>query len=101
MAQTLRWIAAKVSGFPSIDQRGVVMSGFFMDWDGNLRSVDDPGEGFVCEVDTAARYVGVMKGSMLEHESTLYKTLEDVEKAGIKATLVPGSHPWGNERDGL
>jgi hypothetical protein len=77
------------------------MSGFFVDWDGNLRSVDDPGEGFACEVDTAARYVGVMKGNMLEHESTLYKTLEDVEKAGIKATLVPGTHPWGSERDGF
>jgi len=77
------------------------MSGFFMDCDGNLRSVDDPGGGYVCEVDTAARYVAVMKGSMLAHEGTLYKTLADVEKAGIKATLVPGSHPWGSKSDGF
>lgn len=75
------------------------MSGYFMDWDGNLRSVEDPGGGYICEVD--ARYVAVMKGSLLAHESTLYKTLADVEKAGIKATLVPGSHPWGSSKDGF
>ncbi len=73
-----------------------------MDWDGNLRSVEDPGGGYVCDVDTVARYVAVMKGSMLvAHEATLYKTLADVEKAGIRAAVVPGSHPWGNARDGF
>ena len=77
------------------------MSGFFMDWDGNLRSVEEPGGGHTCDVDTAARYVAVMKGSMLAHEATLYKTLADVEKAGIKAALVPGSHHWGSQRDGF
>lgn len=77
------------------------MSGFFMDWDGNLRSVEDPGGGYTCEVDTVARYVAVMKGSILAHEATLYKTLADVDKAGIKAALVPGSHPWGSPRDGF
>ena len=70
--------------------------GYFLDWDSNLRSVDDPGSGYRCEVDTGARYVGVFsaKGA-LDHEATLYRTLEAVAKAGIKATLVPGSHPWG------
>jgi hypothetical protein len=77
------------------------MSGFFVDWDGNLRSVEDPGGGYTCDVDPVARYVGVMKGRILAHEATLYKTLADVEKAGIKATLVPGSHPWGSSRDGF
>ena len=77
------------------------MSGFFVDWDGNLRSVEDPGGGYTCDVDTVARYVGVMKGNILAHEATLYKTLADVEKAGIKATLVPGSRPWGSSSDGF
>lgn len=77
------------------------MSGFFMDWDGNLRSVDDPGGGYVCEVDTVARYVAVMKGRILAHEATLFRTLADVEKAGITASVVPGSHPWGSQRDGF
>jgi hypothetical protein len=39
--------------------------------------------------------------SILAHEATLYKTLSDVEKAGIKAEVVPGSHPWGSKRDGF
>ena len=26
---------------------------------------------------------------------------EKFQKAGIKATLVPGSHPWGSARDGF
>lgn len=77
------------------------MNGYFMDWDGNLRSVEDPGGGYSCEVDSAARYVAVMKGSMLAHEATLYRSLADVEKAGIKAALVAGSHPWGDKRDGF
>lgn len=77
------------------------MSGFFMDWDGNLRSVDDPGGGYICEVDAPARYVAVMKGRVLAHEGTLYKTLADVEKAGIKAAVVAGSHPWGSKSDGF
>jgi hypothetical protein len=70
-------------------------SGFFLDWDGHARSTEDPGGGYVCDVDPVARYVGVMgKGGALMHESTFYKTLADIEKAGIKAELVPGSHPW-------
>lgn len=77
------------------------MSGFFVDWDGNLRSVEDPGGGYICDVDNVARYVAVMKGSILAHEATLYRTLADVEKAGIQATVVPGSHPWGSKRDGF
>ena len=77
------------------------MSGFFMNWDGNLRSVEDPGGGYVCDVDLPARYVAVMQDSILAHEATLYKTLTDVEKAGIKAEVVPGSHPWGSKRDGF
>lgn len=74
--------------------------GFFVDWDGNIRSTDDPGGGYRCDVDKVARYVGVMtKSGTLVHEATLYKTLEDVAKAGIKASLVPGSHPWGQKND--
>lgn len=77
------------------------MSGFFMDWDGNLRSVEDPGGGYNCDVDKAARYVAVMQKGILAHEATLYKTLEDVAKAGIRAALVPGLHPWGSKQDGF
>ena len=76
--------------------------GYFIDWDGNLRSTEDPGGGYACEVDIVARYVAIMgKGGALVHEATYYKTVDDVSKAGIKATLVPGSHPWGSKSDGF
>ena len=77
-------------------------AGFFVDWNGNLRTTDDPGGGYACDVDFPARYVAVMgKNGALIHEATLYKTEADVAKAGIKAKLVPGSHPWGSGSEGL
>ncbi len=77
-------------------------SGFFIDWDGNTRSTADPGGGYLCEADPAARYVAITtKGGTLVHEGTFYKTLAAIEKAGIKAQLVPGSHPWGRPEDGF
>ncbi|MDD3798176.1 MAG: hypothetical protein PHE36_03250 [Novosphingobium sp.] len=76
--------------------------GYFVDWNGALRSTSDPGEDFVCEVDAVSRYVAVMspKG-MLVHEATLYRTLEDIAKAGIKATFLPGSVSWGKPDEGF
>lgn len=72
-------------------------SGFFVDWEGNARSTDDPGGGFHCEVDPVAKYVAVLNaGGSMMHEGTFYTSLEEIEKkAKIKAKLVPGSHPWG------
>jgi hypothetical protein len=69
--------------------------GFFIDWNGHLRRTDDPGENYVCDVDHAARYVAVMspRGTLV-HEATLYRTLEQVTKAGITARLVDGSVSW-------
>jgi len=76
--------------------------GFFIDWDGNARSTEDPGGGYLCEIDTVARYVAVTtKTGTLVHEGTFYRGLADIEKAGIKAALVPGSHPWGQREDGF
>lgn len=77
-------------------------AGFFVDWDGNLRSTADPGGGYLCETDMVARYVAITtKTGTLVHEATYFKTPADVEKAGIKAPLVPGSHPWGRKEDGF
>ena len=79
-----------------------VAEGYFIDWDGNARSTEDPGGGYLCEIDTVARYVAVTtKTGTLVHEGTFYKGLADIEKAGIKAALVPGSHPWGQREDGF
>jgi hypothetical protein len=76
--------------------------GFFVDWDGNARSTLDPGGGYLCETDPVARYVAVTtKGGTLVHEGTFYKSVADIERAGIKASLVSGSHPWGRREDGF
>jgi hypothetical protein len=77
-------------------------AGFFVDWDGNSRSTDDPGGGYLCDVDTVAKYVAVTTANgTLVHEATYYKTLEAVAKAGIKAPFVTGSHPWGKPEEGF
>ncbi|MDR3463969.1 MAG: hypothetical protein P4L76_16805 [Beijerinckiaceae bacterium] len=77
-------------------------AGFFVDWDGNARSTADIGGGYLCEVDHAARYVAITtKNGALVHEGTFFKNLGDIEKAGINAPLVPGSHPWGRPEDGF
>ena len=41
------------------------------------------------------------KTGALIHEATLYKTFADLEKAGIKAQLVPGSKSWGSAKEGF
>lgn len=76
--------------------------GFFIDWDGNARRTTDCGGGYVCDVDLVAKYVGILtpKGTLM-HEATFYKDLAAIEKAGIKATLVPGSTPWGRKDQGF
>jgi hypothetical protein len=77
-------------------------AGFFVDWDGNARSTLDPGGGYLCETDPVARYVAITtSGGTLVHEATFYKSIAAIEKAGIKASLVPGSHPWGLKQDGF
>ncbi len=73
-----------------------------MDWDGNARCTIEPGGGYICETDPASRYVAVTtKSGALVHEGTLYKSMADIEKAGIKVSLVPASHPWGSRQDGF
>lgn len=79
-----------------------VAEGFFVDWDGNARSTLDPGGGYLCDTDPVARYVAITtKSGTLVHEATFYPTLVHIEKARIKAPLVPGSHPWGKKEDGF
>jgi hypothetical protein len=77
-------------------------AGYFIDWNGQARSCDDPGGGYRCDVDRPARYVAVLTpNGTLAHEATLYRSLADIEKAGIKAPLVSGSTPWGRPDEGL
>ena len=79
-----------------------IASGFFIDWQGHVRNTRDPGGGYLCEVDPVAKYVAVTtRSGALVHEATFYKTLEAIAKAGIKAVLVTGSHPWGSPSEGF
>lgn len=79
-----------------------VTAGFFIDWDGNARSTLAPGGGYLCDTDPVSRYVAVTtKSGAVMHEATFYKSLADIEKAGIKTALVPGSHPWGQPSEGF
>ena len=67
-----------------------------------VRATTDPGGGYLCEVDPVARYVAVTSpNGTLVHEATFYKDLAAIERAGIKAALVPGSPPWGKASDGF
>ncbi|HEY9108611.1 MAG TPA: hypothetical protein VIN58_18190 [Roseateles sp.] len=76
--------------------------GFFVDWDGQVRSTTDCGGGYHVDVDTAARYVAVLgPGGALVHEATFYKDLAAIAKAGIKGQLVPGGVPWGRKDEGF
>jgi hypothetical protein len=60
-------------------------NGYFIDWDGKLRPIDQPGKGLRCEVDLKAKYVMVFnKYGGLDHESTWYPDEAAVAKAGIK-----------------
>lgn len=54
------------------------------------------------KTDVSARYVAITTpDGALVHEASYYKNLADLEKAGIRAALVPDSHPWGTRKDGF
>jgi hypothetical protein len=77
------------------------MSGFFLDWNGELRSTDDPGGGYTCEVDLPVRYVAVKnKQGTTIHEATFYRHQADLDKAKITSPVVPGSKSWGSSKEG-
>jgi hypothetical protein len=70
-----------------------IAGGFFVE-NGNARSPLAPGGGYLCDTDAVARYVAITTtGGTLMHKGTFYKSLADIEKAGIRVPLVPGSHP--------
>lgn len=60
------------------------MSGYFVDWNGKVRAVAEPGAGYVCQVDEAARYVAVEKGlGNVVHEGSWFASLDAIAAAGI------------------
>ncbi|HEY3301037.1 MAG TPA: hypothetical protein VGJ90_09715 [Methylophilaceae bacterium] len=67
-------------------------TGYFIDWDGQVRSTEQLAKGQQCEIDRVAKYVAIKDkyGSML-HEATFYASLESVRAAGVTAPLVSES----------
>jgi hypothetical protein len=64
-------------------------TGYFIDWDGQVRSTEQLAKGQHCEIDRVAKYVAIKDkyGSMV-HEATFYSSLEEVKAAGITVPLV-------------
>jgi hypothetical protein len=65
--------------------------GFFVDWDGNTRRVEAPGDGYTCQVIDKPTHRGVdviTANGFVHHECTFFETLDDVEKAGVTINLI-------------
>ncbi len=66
-------------------------TGFFVDWNGDTRRVESPGEGLTCNVVTRSGYTGVDvidAAGFVCHEATHFATLTDVEAAGVSVNLL-------------
>jgi hypothetical protein len=75
-------------------------TGCLIDWNGNARGVQDAGGDFVVGVDLPSKHVALHtpKGTLM-HEATFHRTLDDIARKGVRAELVPGSHPWGLQKE--
>ena len=64
-------------------------AGYFIDWNGQVRSTEQLAIGHHCDIDRVAQYVAIKdKYGSLVHEATFYGLLESVRAAGITAPLV-------------
>lgn len=70
-------------------------AGYFVDWDGNTRRTEAPGDGMHCRVEECELkgepYLGVDvldDGDFVIHEATFFPSLEALTHAGITIRLV-------------
>lgn len=66
-------------------------TGFFVDWDGQTRRVEAPGEGLKCQVLNKGSYVGVdvlASDCCVIHEASYFSTVAAVQVAGVEVHLV-------------
>lgn len=64
--------------------------GFFVDWNGDTRRTDCPGDDYHCIVDVDRKSVEVCEGDGgVIYEATFFMLLQDVEDAGVAVNLVP------------
>ncbi|WP_338924614.1 hypothetical protein V0M98_33905 (plasmid) [Pseudomonas silesiensis] len=65
------------------------IKGFFVDWNGDTRRTEAPGDGFRCIVDPDLRRVDVLQSDgCYVHEGMFFTTLEDVKAAGVEVNLI-------------
>ena len=63
--------------------------GFFVDWNGNARKTEAPGDGLKCDVDVARSHVDVVdQNGFVIHECVLFKTIEALQAAGVDVKPV-------------
>ena len=66
-------------------------SGFFVDWDGNTRRIEAPGEPYSCNVLDRGSYIGVDvidNEGFVCHEATYYPSLDAIKAVGVAVNLV-------------
>jgi hypothetical protein len=67
----------------------MTIAGFFVDWNGDTRRTERPGDFFECIVDEQAAHVDVVDSEgFVVHECSYFATLEAVETAGVTVNLI-------------
>lgn len=66
----------------------MAIPGFFVDWNGNTRRTEQPGEFFQCIVDVSTAHVDVVDSDgFVVHECSYFPTLAAAEAAGVSVNL--------------
>lgn len=64
-------------------------AGYFVDWNGDTRRTEEPGEPFECIVNEQNAHVDVVDSEgFVVHECSYFPTLEAVAAAGVMVNLI-------------
>ncbi len=65
-------------------------TGFFVDWNGNTRRFELPGDGYTCRLaNRNFPSVDVIDpAGFVCHEATFFPTLDEVKSAGVEVNLI-------------
>jgi len=67
----------------------MAIAGFFVDWNGDTRRTEQPGDGYECIVNEQTAHVDVVDSQgFVAHECSYFPTLEAVAKAGVSINLI-------------
>ena len=83
--------AASLRSIEDAEGHAHIVIGYFVDWDGNTRRVEAPGNGYTCEI---VRKSGRIDVDVVDpegfvcHEAVYYPTIESLQAVGVTPTLV-------------